>query len=390
LDSARPVPMLRDHKIRLTSEQEDELQRFARSRTLPARLVERAKMLVLGSTGHRAAEIAAQLGVVRQTVTRWLGRFEAQGMKGMEDAYRSGRPPLILPSKIAEVVEKTTQEKPAGATHWSTRTLAPVAGVSPSTVGRIWRAHGLKPHRVRSFKLSNDPRFAEKLEDVVGLYLHPPADAIVLSLDEKCQIQALQRTQPGLPWKKGRCGTMTHDYKRHGTTTLFTAMNTQDGTVMDMCMPTHNHQDWIRFLKLIDGRTPQDKALHLIMDNYSAHKTPEVKAWLAQHPRFHVHFTPTSSSWLNQVERFFRDLTDKCIRRGVFHSVAELQQAMRVYIDRHNQNPKPYLWTAEAKDILEKVKRGWAALTARGYAPKKLAALQSIERSLAAAAVATP
>jgi transposase len=251
--------MRRDHKIRLTSEQEDELQRFARSRTLPARLVERAKMLVLGSEGHRAAEIAAQLGVVRQTVTRWLGRFEAQGMKGMEDAPRSGRPPLILPSKIAEIVAKTTQEKPAGATHWSTRTLAPVAGVSPSTVGRIWRAHGLKPHRVRSFKLSNDPRFAEKLEDVVGLYLHPPADAIVLSLDEKCQIQALQRTQPGLPWKKGRCGTMTHDYKRHGTTTLFTAMNTQDGTVMDMCMPTHNHQDWIRFLKLIDGRLPKTK-----------------------------------------------------------------------------------------------------------------------------------
>jgi transposase len=234
-------------------------------------------------------------------------------------------------------------------------------------------------------KLSNDPRFAEKLEDVVDLYLNPPADAIVLSLDEKCQIQAWERTQPGLPWKKGRYGTMTGDYKRHGTTTLFAAMNTQDGTVIDVCMPTHNHKDWIRFLKLIDGRTPKDKALHPIMDNYAAHKTPEVKAWLDKHPRFHVHFTPTSSSWLNQVERFFRDLTEKCIRRGVFHSVAELQQAMRVYIDRHNQNPKPYLWTKKAKDILEKVKRAWQALTARGYAPKKLAALLRIERSLAAA-----
>jgi transposase len=243
----------------------------------------------------------------------------------------------------------------------------------------------LKPHRVSSFKLSNDLRFAEKLDDVTGLYLHPPANAIVLSLDEKCQIQALERTQPGLPWKKGRCGTMTGDYKRHGTTTLFAAMNTQDGTVIDLCLPTHNHKDWIRFLKLIDGRTPKDKALHLIMDNYSAHKTPEVNSWLAKHPRFHVHFTPTSSSWLNQVERFFRDLTGKCIRRGVFHSVAELQQAMRVYIDRHNQKPKPYLWTAKAQDILEKVKRAWQALMARGYAPKKLAALQSIERHLAAA-----
>jgi transposase len=197
--------MRRDHRIRLTSEQEDDLQRFARSRTLPARLVERAKMLVLGSTGHGAEEIAARPGVVRQTVTRWLGRFETQGRKGIEDAPRSGRPPLILPPKIAEIVERTTQEKPAGATHWSTRTLAPASGVSPSTVGRIWRAHGLKPHRVRSFKLSNDPRFAEKLEDVADLYLNPPAGAIVLSLDEKCQIQALERTQPGLPWKKGRC-----------------------------------------------------------------------------------------------------------------------------------------------------------------------------------------
>src|SRR6202162_3243358 len=222
--------MQRAYKVRLTLEQEDDLERFARSRTLPARLVERAKILVQGSMGHGAEEIAAQLGVARQTVTRWLSRFEAQGMKGLEDAHRSGRPPLILPSQIAEIIEKTTRETPPGATHWSTRTLAPVAGVSPSTVGRIWRAHGLKPHRVGEFKVSNHTRFAEKLEDVVGLYLRPPADAIVLSLDEKCQIQALERTQPGLPWKKGRCGTMTGDYKRHGTTTLFTAMNTYDGT----------------------------------------------------------------------------------------------------------------------------------------------------------------
>ena len=379
--------MQRAYRICLNQEQEDDFRRFARSQTLPARLVQRSKMLLLYATGNSAEEIAEQLGVVRQTVSRWLGRFAEQGQVGIEkDAKRSGRPPFILTPKITEIVEKTTRETPAGATHWSTRTLAPEVGVSASSVGRIWRAHGLKPHCVRSFKLSNDPRFAEKLEDVVNLYLHPPADAIVLSLDEKCQIQALDRSQPGLPWKKGRCGTMTHDYKRHGTTTLFTAMNTQDGTVIDVCMPTHTHKDWIRFLKLIDGRTPKDKALHLIMDNYSAHKTPQVKAWLAKHPRFHVHFTPTSSSWLNQVERFFRELTDKCIRRGVFHSVTELQQAIRGYIDQHNRKPKPYLWTAKATDILEKVKRAWKILTARGYAPKKLAALKSIERHLESAA----
>jgi hypothetical protein len=234
----------------------------------------------------------------------------------------------------------------------------------------------LKPHRVSSFKFSNDPRFAEKLEDVVNLYLDPPADAIVLSLDEKCQIQALERMQPGLPWKKGRCGTMTGDYKRHGTTTLFTAMNTHGGTVIDICMPTHNHEDWIRFLKLIDGRTPKDKVLHLIMDNYSAHKTPEVKDWLA-----------TSCSWLNQVERFFRDLTVKCIRRGVFHSVKELQQAMRDYIDQHNSEPQALPVDRQGERYPGKVKRAWQALTARGYAPKKLSALQSIERHLASADV---
>jgi transposase len=242
-----------------------------------------------------------------------------------------------------------------------------VTQVSAATVGRIWRAHGLKPHRVKSFKLSNDPRFAEKLEDVVDLYRHPPAGAVVISVDEKCQIQALDRTQPGLPWKKGRCGTMTHDYKRHGTTTLFAGMNVADGSLISMFLPTHNHQDWIRFLKLIHQQTGRDKEVHLILDNYSAHKSPEVLAWLAKHRRFLLHFTPTSSSWCNQVERFFRDLTDKCVRRGVFRSVAELQQSIQGYIEQHNRNPKPYIWTAQAKDILEKVKRAWYALKARGF-----------------------
>src|SRR5438094_3531696 len=374
-------------KVWLTQEQQDDFERFARSRTLAARLVQRARIVLMAAARKPDQEIAQAMGIARQTAALWRGRFAEHGIAGIEkDAPRSGRPRVILPAKIDEVVRKTTRETPADATHWSTRGLAEVTGVSPSTVGRIWRAHGLKPHRVKSFKLSNDPRFAEKLEDVVTLYLDPPKDSIVLSLDEKCQIQALDRSQPGLPWKKGRCGTMTHDYKRHGTTTLFAAMNTQDGTVIEVCMPKHRHQEWIKFLQLIRQRTPGDKDVHLIMDNYSAHKDPAVQQWLAKQPRFHVHFTPTSSSWLNMVERFFRDLTDKCIRRGVFHDVNELEQAIRHYIDRHNQKPKPYLWTAKATDILEKVKRAWAALRARGYVPKnqKFAALQSIDRRLSA------
>src|SRR5258708_4920452 len=374
-------------KIWLSQELRDDLERFARSRTLAARLVQRAQIVLMAAARKSDQEIAQAVGVVRQTAGLWRGRFVEQGIAGIEkDAPRSGRPRSITPARIDEIVRLTTQSTPVAATHWSTRTLAPVTEVSPSTIGRIWRAHGLKPHMVKRFKLSNDPRFGEKLQDVVPLYLHPPAGAVVISVDEKCQIQALERTQPGLPWKKGRCGTMTHDYKRHGTTTLFAAMNTQDGTVIDVCMPKHRHQEWIKFLQLIRQRTPGDKDVHLIMDNYSAHKDPAVQKWLAKQPRFHVHFTPTSSSWLNMVERFFRALTDRCIRRGVFHDVNELQQAIRHYIDRHNQKPKPYLWTAKAPDILEKVKRAWAALRARGYVPKnqKFAALQSIDRRLSA------
>jgi transposase len=383
--------MSRAPKVWLTAEQQDDFARFARSQTLAARLVERAKIVLHAAAGKADIEIAQALGITRQTVGLWRRRFLDRGIAGIEkDAPRSGRPRLIAASKIDEIVSLTTRQKPANATHWSTRTLAEVAAVSASTVGRIWRAHGLKPHRVRTFKLSNDPRFAEKLEDVISLHLHPPDQAIVLSVDEKCQIQALDRTQPGLPWKKGRCGTMTHDYKRHGTTTLFAAMNIQDGSVIDVCMPTHNRWDWIRFLKLIDGRTSPDKQVHLIMDNYSAHNAPQVQKWLARHKRFHVHYVPTSSSWLNMVERFFRDLTVKRIRRGVFHSVAELQQAIREYIDEHNKKPKPYLWTAKARDIMEKVKRAWMKLSAGGFVPKsrKFAALDSIDRRLAAKASA--
>jgi transposase len=278
------------------------------------------------------------------------------------DAPRPGRTPAISQQTVLAVIEKTTQQRSSQRTHWSTRTMAAAVGISEASVRRIWRMHGLKPHRVHTFKLSNDPRFAEKLEDVVGLYLNPPEHALVLSLDEKSQIQELDRTQPGLPMKKGRAQTMTHDYKRYGTTTLFAALNTLDGTVMATCINRHRHQEWPRFLRLIDRQTPQEKQLHLIVDNYATHKHPDVLAWATRHPRFHFHFTPTSSSWLNMVERFFRDLTENQLRRAAFTSVDQLQGAIFDYIQQHNSQPKPFIWTAKAKDILEKVKRGKATL----------------------------
>jgi transposase len=272
---------------------------------------------------------------------------------------------LITAAKVRQVIHKTTREKPPAATHWSTRTMAAAVGLSEASVRRIWRAHGLKPHLVKSFKVSNDPEFAEKLEAIVGLYVNPPEHAIVLCADEKSQIQALDRTQPGLPLKKGRCGTMTHDYKRNGTATLFAALNTLDGTVISMCDERHRHQEWLKFLRVIDDVTPAEKQIHLIADNYATHKHAKVQRWLARHPRFHVHFTPTGSSWLNMVERFFRDLTQKRLRRGVFRDVEELIMEIGAYIDQHNETPKPFIWTARAADILEKVKRARAALNNR-------------------------
>jgi transposase len=349
--------------ITLSDTQREQLQACARSRTLPRRVVERAQMIVLAAEGRQDQEIAALVRRTRQAVARWRRRFIESGLAGIEkDFTRPGRKPKLAPAQVQEIVRKTTQETPAGATHWSTRSMARAAGVSEATVRRIWRAHGLKPHRVQSFKLSNDPRFAEKLEEIVGLYLNPPEHALVLSLDEKSQIQALDRTQPGLPLKKGRAQTMTHDYKRHGTTTLFAALNTLDGQVIATCMSQHRHQEWRRFLQLIDRQIPAGREVHLIADNYATHKHPKVQRWLHRHPRFHVHFTPTSASWLNMVERFFRDLTQRRLRRGVFHSVRELEAALETYIAQHNRNPKPFIWTAKASDILEKVKRGQATL----------------------------
>ncbi len=350
----------------LSTEQRDKLESRARARSAAARSVERAQIVLLAASGMQNKQIAAQLRIMPEKAARWRNRFLDGGLAALEkDAPRPGRTPTILPAKVQEVVRKTTREKPPNATHWSTRSMAKAAGISERSVRRIWRQHGLKPHLARSFKLSNDPHFAEKLEAIIGLYLNPPEHAIVLCADEKSQIQALDRTQPGLPLKKGRCGTMTHDYKRNGTTTLFAAINTLDGTVISMCEERHRHQEWLKFLRRIDAVTPPGKALHLIADNYATHKHPKVQKWLARHPRFHLYFTPTSSSWLNMVERFFRDLTQRRLRRGVFRDVQELVTALHNYIDKHNDNPKPFVWTAKASDILEKVKRARAVLNNR-------------------------
>ena len=342
------------------------LERIARGRSLPARLVERARIVLRAAAGLQDQQVAAELGITPEKAARWRNRYLDGGIKALEkDASRPGRPRTITNARTAEVIRKTTQEKPFNATHWSTRTMAAVTGLSETTVRRIWHANGLKPHLVKSFKVSNDTRFAEKLEVIVGLYLNPPEHAIVLCADEKSQIQALDRTQPGLPIKKGRCGTMTHDYKRNGTATLFAAMDALDGTVISMCDDRHRHQEWLKFLRVIDYVTPPQKDLHLIVDNYATHKHPKVQRWLARHPRFHIHFTPTSSSWLNMVERFFRDLTQNRLRRGTFHDPEDLIIAIEEYIGKHNQKPKPFMWTAKASDILEKVKRARRTLDNR-------------------------
>jgi len=350
----------------LDPDQKEVLESRARARSAPARSVERARIVLLANAGLQDQQIAAKLKITPEKAARWRNRFLDGGLVALEkDAPRPGRTPTITPAKMQEVIRKTTQETPDNATHWSTRTMARAVGLSEKSVRRIWHKYGLKPHLARTFKVSTDLHFAEKLETIVGLYLNPPEHAIVLCADEKSQIQALDRTQPGLPLKKGRCGTMTHDYKRNGTATLFAALNILDGTVISMCDDRHRHQEWLKFLRVIDEVTPQDQAIHLIADNYATHKHPRVQRWLARHPRFHVHFTPTSSSWLNMVERFFRDLTQKRLRRGVFRDVEELIIAIGDYIDKHNENPKPFVWTAKACDILEKVKRARNALDNR-------------------------
>lgn len=342
--------------LSISSEQRQTLETWIAARKTPQRLVLRAQIILKAAAGAANHRIARDLNTSRPTVVLWRQRFRAGGTAALtEDAPGRGRKPQISAEKVRQIVEATLHQKPPAATHWSTRTMARAQSVSQTMVRRIWDAHGLQPHRTRTFKLSRDPHFVEKLTDVVGLYLNPPDQALVLCVDEKSQIQALDRTQPGLPMKKGRCGTLTHDYKRHGTTTLFAALNVLQGTVVGECMARHRHQEFLRFLRKLDRETPPELLLHLILDNYGTHTHPRVKGWLEKHRRFHLHPTPTSSSWLNLIERWFRELTQKRLRRGTFASLADLQKAIQEYLDENNRQPKPFVWTARVEDILAKV-----------------------------------
>jgi transposase len=351
--------------LKVTEPQREVLETLSRSQTAAHRDVQRAKALLMAGDGFATTRVASEIGVSPATVARWRECFERDGLKAsVKVGPGRGRKPSIGPEKVAEIVHATLHEKPPGETHWSCRSMARAHGVSHTTVQKIWAARGLKPHRVQTFKLSRDPRFEEKLADVVGLYLNPPERAIVLSMDEKSQIQALDRTQPSLPMKPGRAGTMTHDYKRNGTTTLFAALDVLSGSVIGQCLPRHRHTEFLTFLRTIDRTVPRRLQVHLILDNYATHKHPTVKAWLAKHPRFHLHFTPTSASWVNMVEGFFSQLTAKAIRRGVFQSVPDLIAAIDAYLAQNNANPKPFTWTKTADQIVEKVRRGRVTLDA--------------------------
>jgi transposase len=349
--------------LELAEGQRATLEAIARSKTAAHQEVLRAQVLLLAGEGVANSHIAEQVGVSAVTVRAWRARFGQDGLsKFAEVRPGRGRKHEIPQETIDEIVRLTQDARPEGETHWSCRTMAKATGVSAATVQRVWHARGLKPHLVETFKLSNDRRFEEKLVDVVGLYLDPPDKAVVLCLDEKSQIQALDRTQPSLPMKRGRAGTMTHDYKRHGTTTLFAALDVLTGAVIGQCLPRHTNNEFLHFLKKVDKEVPAGLAVHVILDNYGTHNHPNIRAWLAKHPRFHLHFTPTASSWLNLVERWFRELTEKAIRRGVFHSVPELVSAIQQYLNAHNNDPKPFIWTASAEDILAKVRRGRVVL----------------------------
>ena len=347
--------------LKMTNAQRATLEAWKRANTSPQRAVLRARICLLAADGLSNNAIAAALSTSRPTVIHWRKRFEEDGPTGLaEDAPHGPSPPALPPDRVKAIVEATLHTTPRDATQWSVRSMAQTQGVGKSTVQRIWDAHGLQPHRVETFKLSTDKRFVEKLTDVVGVYLNPPDKAVVLCVDEKSQVQALDRTQPGLPMKKGRCQTMTHDYKRHGTTCLFAALNVLEGKVIGSCYPRHRNIEFRKFLRQIDGAVPAALAIHMILDHYGTHNHPKVKAWLEKHPRFHLHFTPTSSSWLNLVERWFGEITRKRIRRGVFHSVPELVAAIEDFIRVNNENPKPFVWTKKVDAILEKLTHGKA------------------------------
>ncbi len=340
----------------MTEEQRRTIEAWVRAKKTPQRIVLRSRICLLAAEGISHNAIAKRLNTTRPTVLLWTDRFQEQGLAGLsEDAPHGPSTRRLDAEKVKAVVEATLHTTPLDSTHWSTRTMAEVQGISHSTVQRIWDAHGLQPHRVKTFKLSKDKRFEEKLADVVGVYLNPPDKAVVLCVDEKTQVQALDRTQPGLPMKKGRCGTMTHDYKRNGTTCLFAAMNILDGKVLGSCYPRHRNIEFLKFLRTINREVPGEMNIHMILDNYGTHGHPNVKAWLGKHPRFILHFTPTSSSWLNLVERWFGEITRKRIRRGVFRSVPELVAAIEAYILHHNENSKPFIWNKRAEDIIKKL-----------------------------------
>jgi len=346
----------------MSAEQKQTLETWGRAPTSPQYLVTRARICLAAHRGDSNSQIATALHTTRPTVLLWRARFAQSGPTGLEqDAPRGPSVQRLKADRVRAIVEATLQTTPPAATHWSTRTLAKRSGVSHMSIARIWDAHGLQPHRVKTFKLSRDKAFVEKLTDVVGLYLNPPDKALVLCVDEKSQIQALDRTEPVLPMKKGRCGTMTHDYVRHGTTTLFAALNVLEGKVIGGCFQRHRHEEFLVFLRQIDRNTPAELTLHLIVDNYGTHKHERVRQWLAKHRRFQLHFTPTSSSWLNLVERWFGEITRKRIRRGSFGSVAELVAAIEEYIQVNNENPKPFVWTKRTEEILEKLRHCKAA-----------------------------
>lgn len=344
--------------VPITEPDRHELERWVSAHRTPQQVAQRCRIILAAAKGQRDKDIAKGMEINSKTVALWRQRFCREGPDCLwEVAAGRGRKPRFTAGKIEEIINATLQTRPAGATHWSCRTMAEAHGVSKATINRIWQSHGLQPHRIKPFKLSRDPRFLEKLTDVVGLYLNPPEKALVLCVDEKSQIQALDRTQPGLPLKRGRCGTMTHDYKRNGTTTLFAALELAQGKVIGECFARHRHQEFLKFLKRLDAEFPAEMKLHLVMDNYGTHKHPRVQSWLQRHPRFIPHFVPTSSSWLNLIERWFGELTGKRIRRGVFVSVADLVAAIEEFLVAWNKKPKPFIWTATVDSIMKKLAR---------------------------------
>ena len=351
--------------LSLSDPDNKQIDLWLRALSTPQQVALRCRIVLAAAQGLQDLEIAARLEINRHTVALWRKRVAAEGIGCVwEIAPGRGRKPRYDQAKRDAIIEATLRSKPKGMTHWSCRLMAQAQGVSRCTINRLWQLHNLKPHLSRTFKLSRDPRFLEKLTDVVGLYLNPPQKAVVLCIDEKSQIQALDRTQPGLPLKKGRCGTWTHDYKRNGTTTLFAALSVLAGKIIGQCVPRHRHQEFLKFLRRLDKEFPERLKLHLVMDNYGTHKTPEVQRWLKRHPRFVMHFIPTSSSWVNMVERWFGELTRKAVRRGAFVSVPELIQAIEAFVAAWNENPQPFVWTAKVEDIMQKLERARSKLEA--------------------------